>query len=245
MDCGRLIVDAGQEGGMNMAVDEALLEGVSRTGEAVLRFYQWEPATLSLGYFQSLGDRVGHEESRSLSVVRRSTGGGAIVHDHELTYSLMVPIRDRMRRDHRDLYVAVHRAVAGCLADHGLEAELHGGDEVGGEVPFLCFQRRADGDLVVGAEKVLGSAQRRRSDALLQHGSILLRRSSSAPQLPGILDLASLKIAEDGLIRDLRGAIMAALTWEWRESRLRPDEMTAANRLRSEKYLSSSWTERR
>ena len=80
----RLIIDPPALGRMNMAIDEALLESASR-GETILRFYSWSPATLSLGYFQAYDDRREHSASADLDVVRRSTGGGAIVHDQEIT----------------------------------------------------------------------------------------------------------------------------------------------------------------
>ena len=76
----RLIVDPPASGAWNMAVDEALLESVADGGPATLRFYQWSEPTLSLGYFQPYADREQHEASRELTVVRRSTGGGALIH---------------------------------------------------------------------------------------------------------------------------------------------------------------------
>ena len=84
MDTGRLIIDSPAEGAWNMAVDEALLDSCSRTGMPTLRFYQWSKATLSLGYFQRHRDREQHVASRDCPLVRRSTGGRAIIHDQEL-----------------------------------------------------------------------------------------------------------------------------------------------------------------
>ena len=71
-----------------MAVDETLLESAAETSATTLRFYRWDRPTLSLGYFQQTADRTQHPESADCPLVRRSSGGGAIVHDHELTYSL-------------------------------------------------------------------------------------------------------------------------------------------------------------
>ena len=96
-----------------MAVDEALLIDAAENGVATLRFYQWSEPTLSLGYFQRYDDRDQHAASRECAVVRRQTGGGAILHDRELTYSLVasrqpsaraqlrVALRDGSRRVHR------------------------------------------------------------------------------------------------------------------------------------------------
>ncbi|HRE99429.1 MAG TPA: hypothetical protein PLI18_02855 [Pirellulaceae bacterium] len=194
MGDGRLLIDAPASGARNMAVDEALLEGVGDGGRPCLRFYRWREPTLSLGYFQPLADRRLHDASGSIPVVRRVTGGGAIVHDRELTYSLVLPIRDRWAAAHRELYDRIHGAIVGWLRQLGLSsARLHPGLPQDDE-PFLCFQRRSDGDVEGDGYKVLGSAQRRTRTAMLQHGSLLLGRSRFAPELPGVWDL----IAQSG-----------------------------------------------
>src|SRR5882724_9809402 len=87
----RLIIDPPAHGAWNMAVDEALLESAAVDGIATLRLYQWSEPTLSLGYFQPAADRQTHPASRECPLVRRASGGGAILHDRELTYSLAIP----------------------------------------------------------------------------------------------------------------------------------------------------------
>ena len=87
----RLILDEPSSGAWNMGVDEALREWAETAGGLGLRFYQWAPATLSLGYFQTHRSRALHAGSAQLPLVRRASGGGAIVHDRELTYSLVGP----------------------------------------------------------------------------------------------------------------------------------------------------------
>ncbi len=96
-DC-RLIVHPPSPGAWNMAVDEALLMDAVENGVATLRFYQWSEPTLSLGYFQRYSDREQHAASRKCAVVRRQSGGGAILHDRELTYSLMLPAGSPLTR---------------------------------------------------------------------------------------------------------------------------------------------------
>src|ERR1700690_2091076 len=86
-----LIVDPPGEGAWNMALDEALLEAAQNEGIATLRFYSWREATLSLGYFQGAADRRLHQASADCASVRRASGGGAILHDCELTYSIALP----------------------------------------------------------------------------------------------------------------------------------------------------------
>lgn len=217
MSWAELYIDPPARGSWNMAVDQALLEHCEGSGRATLRLYQWSPATLSLGYFQRYAERQTHLPSSGLDLVRRATGGGAIVHDRELTYSLCLPSVERWSRANRELYDAVHRAILSALAEEGIAATLYGAGPVPGEpvagksavdprigqtselagcgagstaARFLCFERRSAGDVILDGYKIGGSAQRRGKQALLQHGSILLRKSDFAPELPGIEDLS-------------------------------------------------------
>lgn len=210
----RVIVDEPAGGAWNMAVDQALLESVESTGSAVLRIYCWRPATLSLGYFQSACDRQSHSASLECPVVRRASGGGAIIHDNELTYSLCLPSTNPWSRANSELYESIHRIITEILADHSVTAESYADDQPtrrSDSLPFLCFQRRYPGDLIVDGHKVVGSAQRRARSAILQHGSILLARSESAPELPGISDIAgsgfSSKSVADALIAGVARAL--------------------------------------
>src|SRR5436190_15116613 len=91
MESLRLIIDPPLIGPMNMAIDEALLESAATDGVATLRLYQWSEPTLSLGYFQAAEERERHQASTNCPLVRRASGGGAILHDRELTYSLALP----------------------------------------------------------------------------------------------------------------------------------------------------------
>jgi len=111
-------------GAWNMAVDEALLEEVRLLGPT-LRLYMWSPATLSLGYFQAWEDRRLHPPSLSCPVVRRPTGGGAILHDAELTYALVLPAEDAWAKARERLYFAVHGAIASALRRWGVEAAVY------------------------------------------------------------------------------------------------------------------------
>lgn len=230
-----------------MAVDEALLESVSSTGVPVLRFYGWKEPTLSLGYFQSAATRAAHPASLSLPLVRRSTGGGAIVHDRELTYTLVVPIRDRWGEDHRGLYHQIHSQVVDWLVKAGGQgARLHPGiARAAAEEPFLCFERRADGDVELAGFKVLGSAQRRTRTALLQHGSLLLARSSGAPELPGIADLLTGDHHPDELREVLIGVLIEAAGRAWGNGELTQGELLGAERLERERFGTGVWTNRR
>src|SRR5689334_14846839 len=107
----RLIVDPPASGTWNMAVDEALFQVAQETRQITVRFYQWQEATLSLGYFQAAKDRDSHRSSLVCPLVRRSTGGGAIIHDRELTYSLIAPLADERSAKSQELVRIVHQSL--------------------------------------------------------------------------------------------------------------------------------------
>lgn len=177
-------------GAWNMAVDAVCLERCLSTGRAHFRFYQWREPTLSLGHFQrDLGEVP--ESLRDLPRVRRLSGGGAILHHHELTYSCTVPPGHPLALRPVELYDAVHGELVREFRHRGIECEFRGEETAVAGGPFLCFARGDSRDIVCGTHKIVGSAQRRRKGAVLQHGSILLARSEFASDFPGVNDLAS------------------------------------------------------
>ncbi|MGD2108675.1 MAG: biotin/lipoate A/B protein ligase family protein [Phycisphaerae bacterium] len=179
-----------------MARDEALLVRVGRgESECTLRLYRWDPPTISLGYFQRFADfEALTDPAGSLAVVRRLTGGGAILHDLEVTYSLTVPIDHRLvAGDPKRLYAVVHEAVRDTLRSLGVAAKACGftDESTPTRGPFFCFERRHAYDLLVGDEKIAGSAQRRTREAVVQHGSIILgnRYRQQQTAVPSVSDL--------------------------------------------------------
>ncbi len=175
-----------------MAVDHALLDSANESGRITLRIYEWSAPTVSLGYFQQYRQREGHPPSMQCALVRRSTGGGAILHDREMTYSLCIPSSNRWSKANEQIYFMVHEIIVRLLAEQGVKAELFDGSQAAyNSESFLCFQRRTQGDVILNGYKIGGSAQRRKKNALIQHGSLLLQMSQHAPELPGIRDLAS------------------------------------------------------
>ena len=265
----RLIVDPPLDGAWNMGFDEALLEQAADAGTATLRFYQWQEPTLSLGYFQAYDERDTHAESRQAAVVRRQSGGGALMHDRELTYSISLPADHPLARQSPQLYDVVHRSLINLLAEEGITASLHrdraanasaaDSDELidkvaAAEEPFLCFARRTSADIVlttaVAAEppvKIVGSAQRRRRGAVLQHGSVLLDRSPAAPELAGIEQISGVSISPQWLVEHWAPRLAEALklTLSSYQPRHGEDVMDRAEELRAEKYAASAWTHRR
>lgn len=176
-----------------MAADECLLDLAAAEGLRAVRIYQWKEATVSLGYFQEFSEFQSAGRFDGLPVVRRLSGGGAILHDHELTYSLVLPSDDPLTAQPTRLYARVHDAILSVLRDCGVSASMRGEDLSSVREPFLCFARGDRHDIVLDGHKVVGSAQRRRRGAVLQHGSLLLAASPYASELPGINDLARRK----------------------------------------------------
>src|SRR5690348_12590779 len=117
----RLLPFAPADGATNMALDEALLLTAADRGTASLRFYTWSAPTVSLGYFQPAASRAENPNLAGLAWVRRSTGGAAIVHHHELTYALALP-KGKPWQTSESWVCRFHHVIQGVLADHGLEA---------------------------------------------------------------------------------------------------------------------------
>src|SRR5262249_19169044 len=140
MQC-RVFPYALADGPANMALDEALLEAVSGDPTtALLRTYGWSEPTLSLGYFQTIAAVESESRWRGLPIVRRPTGGGAILHHHEITYALALPASHPLSRPAAALYRAVHSACSAVLALHGITAIPRGGHTLRStRRPFLCF----------------------------------------------------------------------------------------------------------
>src|SRR5262245_15020522 len=239
----RLLIDPPADGAWNMAVDEALLESAAEDGISTLRFYEWERATLSLGYFQTAANRLQHAASRDCPLVRRASGGGAILHDRELTYSLAIP-QTSARLSATALYDQVHELLVETLGECGVKAALYRPPVDGclspprqnAAEPFLCFQRRACGDIVVGDWKIAGSAQRRRRGAVLQHGSILLARSPQAPELPGLQEVANRSLATSRLIEAWLPRLSARLSAALERRELDPGQRDRAAQLVRERF---------
>jgi lipoyl(octanoyl) transferase len=188
-------------GAWNMAVDEVLLESALRGGICTLRWYRWREPTLSLGYFQSTDDPLIDDRFTGLPVVRRLSGGGAILHDRELTYSCALGPGHPLATEPGALYTAMHAAIITDLARVGVNVAPRGIADKGLDANFLCFSRGDANDLVIAGHKVLGSAQRRRRGAVLQHGSLLLERSPVAPEYPGITELSGVPASAIDVMR--------------------------------------------
>jgi lipoate-protein ligase A len=172
-DTWRLITTWEARPEFNMGLDEALLG--SQGAPPTLRYYTWRPDTLSLGYFQRVADVPGAASAGAL--VRRITGGGAIHHQRELTFSLACDLRHPLYAGTlASSYERVHALIAAALAEFGVAAAPRGERTLASdrEGTGMCFHASTALDLVWDERKGVGSAQRRRGGRVLHHGSIKL-----------------------------------------------------------------------
>jgi len=168
----------------NMAIDEAIMNAVSEGGAPpTLRFYGWQPATLSIGYFQKAEDEVDFASvtERGIGFVRRPTGGRAVLHDQELTYSMILPeTYPDMPKSVTESYRILSNGLLHGFRRLGLQADMVTLADEGEKAKFAsagsaaCFDSPSWYELVVEDRKVAGSAQMRQRGVVLQHGSILL-----------------------------------------------------------------------
>ncbi len=206
----RTLVTPPRSGPANMALDHALLERARRTGERVLRVYTWSTPTLSLGRHQVARGRINTGAATSLGValVRRPTGGRALLHHREVTYSVTTPLgRDDSVRE---WYAAINEILLGALRSLGVNAEpalVTGRTPVPGSAS--CFVRADEGEISFDGRKLVGSALLRQEDALLQHGSILI--DDDQHLLAELLPAGEAPPAPAGTLRQALGS---APTWE-------------------------------
>ena len=221
-------VDGALSGVENMQRDESALEFVNRAPvRTVVRIYRWETPTVSLGYFQK-DDAEIDVRLENCPRVRRVTGGGAILHDDEITYSCVLPSSHALSRLPIQIYSVVHSAIIELLSECGAGAAMRQDKEtsssVSEEEPFLCFLRSDPRDVVMSDAKILGSAQRRRRSNVLQHGSVLLRASKLTPEIPGVLDICP-EFHAERFERNLPTVIASALSKKHRISSWPPLEL--------------------
>ncbi|PJF39981.1 MAG: lipoate--protein ligase family protein [Chloroflexi bacterium] len=173
----RLICDSPAPGAWNMAVDDAVLHAVG-AGESLptLRFYAWSVPCLSLGYGQRVRDvDFDRLQSRGWDIVRRPTGGRAILHTDELTYSLALPNTDAIVAD--DVVTSYRRISAALirgLESFGFKLQADQREQQDHLILPICFEVPSHYEITVNGRKLVGSAQVRRHGAVLQHGTIPL-----------------------------------------------------------------------
>jgi lipoate-protein ligase A len=194
----RLILDGPVEGARNMALDRAVLasviEGVS---PPTLRLYRWQVPTVTLGRFQGI-EQVDLDacSRRGFDVVRRPTGGRGVLHDDELTYSVVAGVSHGVPRGTAASYRYLSAALAEAYRALGVPAELTSRQR-GPKGSGACYLHATQADLSLGAAKLSGSAQVWKGDTVLQHGSFVISRDVVAE--------AEVFRLEPGRARDLAG----------------------------------------
>lgn len=231
---------------LNMAIDEAICEGV-KAGSSLptIRFYNWEPSAVSIGYFQGIRDEINLEVCRELGVdcIRRWTGGGAVYHDFEgeITYSVIAPA-GTFPKNIIESYGLICGWLVKGLKSLGIEAEF-----------------RPVNDILLKGKKISGSAQTRRGGILLHHGTLLY--GLDLETMFSVLNVSKQKIT-DKMIRsaeervtcvrrhceagkkEVYEALVNAFTEDkdWEPGILSRDELTRARELAEKKYRSDEWT---
>lgn len=246
----RILKTGERSAALNMGIDEAILTLLSQ-GKTVptLRFYSWSPPACSIGYFQSIGAELDLEKCKELKidVVRRMTGGGAVFHEHEVTYSFLAPLKeDYVPAKILDSYLKISEGIILGLKPLGVQVEF-----------------KPLNDLVCNGKKISGNAQTRRLGILLQHGTILLK--TDLEKMFQILRVPNEKI-RDKLVADVRERVTSltqvlgravtekevieALEQGFREAfseltfvpgNLSSEEEKLARKLAQEKYENEGW----
>lgn len=214
----RLIKDSYHSGFMNMAIDEAIMI-VHREGlvPPTIRFYQWSPAAVSLGYFQELEKEININacQGMGIDIVRRPTGGKAVLHDKELTYSFVIRenhplVNDSILETYKKISGGIIRGLSylgikavlvplreklnNTLSSNENKSEIHHSD-----IKSICFSVPSQYEVQVEGKKIVGSAQVRKKEIVLQHGSLLIELEKD--KLFSVFNFPSAQIREKNKIR--------------------------------------------
>lgn len=256
MKC-RFIDTGPNDGYANMAIDESILNCCE---EPTLRVYQWSPPSISVGYNQSVNKEIniGKCRENGVTIVRRITGGKAVLHEKEITYSFILP-EDKISlpRDVVESYRIIANALVLALQGIGIKAQITGQKERLGTP--ICFNSSNWYELTANGKKISGSAQRRADGKILQHGPILmdfdfdknavLFNSNSAKDLAGNLrkNITSIKheLGADVSYKEMASAVKRGFQknfgLEIVDSGLTREEKKLSEKLRNEKYSADSW----
>lgn len=233
---------------MNMALDEACMEAVGNGGQPTVRFYEWNPSAVVIGYFQKIHDEVDVElcKQRGIDVVRRSSGGGAMYLDThgEITYSLIAPSHI-MPNDINECYRKVCQNIIDALACLGIEAQF-----------------KPINDIVIDGKKVSGNALTRSSGATMVHGTLLY--DLNLKDMFKVLKVGGAKISDKGITaaedrvtcvkkhtdaekEDVKKILIKAFSFDKdaENGKWTDVEMQRAMHLAESKYKNKEWTYRR
>ncbi len=250
----------------NMAVDEALFrESIRKKSPSTLRFYGWRVPALSIGYFQDYEKEVDGEACRrfGVDIIRRPTGGKAVLHEQELTYAVIAGVDSHLfSPDILNAYRVISNCIAQGLAEIGVRTEMKGDGRQApdGTLRSSCFSSPSRYELLVGGRKICGSAQMRSHGVFLQHGSLLLAFDpfrTCAVMLPhrdsktdadhlrnaitSVGEHAGTSVGEEKLRRVLQEGFERVLGIRFREGRLTSEEQALKDELMTKKYGSEDW----
>ena len=265
----RLLITPPARGAWNMALDEAILEHIGR-GESIptLRLYAWTPACLSLGHAQPFADvDVQRLKSHGWQVVRRATGGRAILHTDELTYSVIAPADEpRVEGSVLESYNRLARALLAAVKSLDIPVEMKEGKANNGTTPNpVCFEVPSTYEITVNGKKLIGSAQARKKEGVLQHGSLPLTGDLTRICQALVFENESARETAAQRLLERATTVESALGWEvgWENAaqafvhafesqlelnlergELSESESRRTEELVQEKYDHPSWTER-
>lgn len=275
----RILYSGTARGAWNMAVDEAVLEtSASGASPTTLRMYAWQPACLSLGIAQSFAEIDWPAlEERGWHVVRRPTGGRAILHTDELTYSICGPQSEpRLAGGVLESYRVISAALLETLRILGVDAAVNEIPALGASTAArqpsgeqardpVCFTEPSNYEITAAGKKVFGSAQARRLNAVLQHGSLplvgdlrrivqVLRYSTQekreiaasrvSERAATLQQLTGKSVSWWAAARAMQQAFESVLGLEFQAGELTADELSRAAELEAQKYADPAWTER-
>ncbi len=258
MEAWRLLVSPPAAGATHMALDQALAEAVqSGRSPPTLRFYTWWPRTISLGYRQPV-DLVDRQIAWTLGVdvVRRMTGGEAILHSDDLTYAVAIPRSHPLARGGvLASYAAISQGLVAGLEALGLTPTAGEAlDIASDEALGLCFATPSRHEIWVDGHKVIGSAQGRVHGGVLQHGSVVLSHDdgiypltrSRAPidRLRGLRDVLSQPVTVGSLVQAMTEGFATRLDVIPEPGELTANERSRRDELVKVRYANNDWLER-
>ncbi len=255
----RLIEYSKESASYNMALDETIANSVIKNiSPPTLRFYGWSSPSVTIGTFQKIYDiDIDYCRGKNIHVVRRPTGGRAILHDNELTYSFASTIfNSHFRNSLLKNYSLISNAFYTAMLKLGLDAEVSKKRQR--RVAFsrspLCFESTSYGEITINGVKIIGAAQKRYKEGFLQQGSIpflinrllisnVLRKFNGVNKLSGLKEIIQ-NINRDNLIVAIKGAFEEVFNIRFVMSGLVDEERDDLKRL-EKKYQSADWLYRR
>jgi lipoyl(octanoyl) transferase len=251
----------------NMAIDEAIFRENQRIDSPpTLRFYSWSPPSVSLGYFQITRKEINVEACRrhSVDIVRRPTGGKAVLHENDLTYAVIASEHNPLfPPDILGTYKVISSCIAEGLSELGIEAEMEGGGRSSQTDPLkaACFSSPSRYELLAKKKKICGSAQLRSKGVFLQHGSILVdfdpvktcaillseesERDWQIEKLRGsvtsIYEQIGTAVPTENICHVMKKSFEKRLDIELVEGCLTPEEESLKLRLMNNKYMNDKW----